>query len=537
MKLYHLRYSIGLGASVLILLAGCAEPLATQASITVNISADGKSFPVQVPVGSTVQQALEIAGLRLGLLDKTEPAMSISLSDGASVQVIRVEESFEIEEETIPFEQLRQPTELLPEGQLKLDPIQKGEPGVLQKTYRVLTEDGQVVSRVLFKTEIIKPPVPQIVLVGVQPVVEHFEIPGRLVYLFNGEAWVLEGKTSNRKPAIRSGDLDGRVFSLSADGSWLLYTRHSKEEDQVNELWAADLTSDPIREVDLNVSNIIHFADWIPGSTSRVIFSTVEPRTTAPGWQANNDLYALSFSTSGWVTNWREKPILEANSGGIYGWWGTTFAWSPDGAMLAYARPDQIGLVDLETGVLTATLDILPLQTGSDWAWVPGLSWGADSRTLFSLQHIAEEGAVSPEQSSRFDVIAIPLEGGRSVSLVQQTGMFGYPVASPVQPGLEGENAYQIAYLQAIFPTQSETSNYRLMVMDRDGSNRRLLFPPEDQPGLNPQQVVWSSAPLPDQEGYGIAFLYQDNLWIVDASNGLARQVTGDGLVSRIGWK
>ncbi len=537
MKLYHWNGWVILSIVAVLWLAGCVAQPAAPEMITVKIQADGQTLQAQLPAGSSVQQALDAVGLSLSSLDRTEPPVSATLVRDAAVRVIRAVESFEIEEETIPFEQLRQPTELLPEGQLKLDPIQKGEPGLRQITYRVLTEDGKVVSRTVFKSEIVKSPVPQIVLVGVRPIVTHFEIPGRLVYLFNGEAWILEGKTNNRRPAIRSGDLDGRVFSLSADRSWLLFTRRSSSSEQINELWVANLDADPVTEINLNVKNIIHFADWIPGSSSKVIFSTVEPRATAPGWQANNDLYALSFSTSGWVSKWQEKPILEANSGGIYGWWGTNFIWSPDGEALAYARPDQIGLVDFETGVLTATIDILPLQTGSDWAWVPGLSWGADGKTLYSINHLAEEGADIPEASSLFDLIAVPLGQGKPVSLVQQIGMFGYPVASPRQPGLEGEASYQIAYLQAIFPTQSENSNYRLMVMDRDGSNRLLLFPPEEKPGLKPQQVVWSPAPLTDQGSFGIALLYQDNLWIVDANSGLARQVTGDGLVSRVSWK
>ena len=45
-----------------------------------------------------------------------------------------------------------------------------------------------------------------------------------------------------------------------------------------------------------------------------------------------------------------DEEIIGTNSGGIYGWWGTQFAWSPDGSSLAYSRPDEIGLVDIQTG-------------------------------------------------------------------------------------------------------------------------------------------------------------------------------------------
>jgi hypothetical protein len=275
----------------------------------------------------------------------------------------------------------------------------------------------------------------------------------------------------------------------------------------------------------------------VPGSNSKVVFSTVEPRSTPPGWQANNDLYALSFSPSGWVSKWQEKPVLEANSGGIYGWWGMDFTWSPSGDRLAYTRADGIGLLDFESGEITTTLDILPFQTGGDWAWVPGISWGPDGNIIYSVNHAPEEGAASPEQSTMFDVIAFSQGTGNSITLVRQTGMFGYPVASPLQSDEGSGSDYQVAYLQAIFPNQSDSSRYRLVVMDRDGSNRVTLFPAEDKPGLEPQQVVWSPASLPEQDSYWIAAIYQDNLWLVDAKTGEATQVTGDGLISRVSWR
>jgi len=94
-----------------------------------------------------------------------------------------------------------------------------------------------------------------------------------------------------------------------------------------------------------------------------------------------------------------------------------------------------------------------------------------------------------------------------------------------------------VAYLQSIFIEQSETSRYRLMVMDRDGSNSKALFPPADASGIEPQTPVWSPEPLEEQTGDFIAVTYQGNLWLVDSGSGEAYQVTGDGLISGIDWK
>jgi len=75
------------------------------------------------------------------------------------------------------------------------------------------------------------------------------------------------------------------------------------------------------------------------------------------------------------------------------------------------------------------------------------------------------------------------------------------------------------------------------MVMDRDGSNSKALFPPADASGIEPQTPVWSPEPFEGQTGDFIAVTYQGNLWLVDSGSGEAYQVTGDGLISGIDWK
>ena len=286
-------------------------------------------------------------------------------------------------------------------------------------------------------------------MIGVQTPFAPVPIPGKLYYLRDGNIWKIEGSTANRQAVLTLGDLDGRIFTISSDGSWVLFTRRSQEEGQINSLWAAQIgpesgpqaTARPTlapgeapteqEPVDLRVKNVIHFADFIPGSNTKIVFSTVEPREAAPGWQANNDLNALTFSTSGWTTKWTN--VMEANAGGVYGWWGTSFLWGPDGRSLAYARPDSIGIVDYKSGSITTTLNIIPLQTHGDWAWVPGITWGPDGNALYTLDHVAPQGATDPEESTAFDLTAALFQGGPTLHLVSQTGMFAYPLASPLQ--------------------------------------------------------------------------------------------------------
>jgi hypothetical protein len=235
------------------------------------------------------------------------------------------------------------------------------------------------------------------------------------------------------------------------------------------------------------------------------------------------------------VTTGAKAKVLDASSGGVYGWWGMTFAFSAEGR-LAYARPDGIGLVDLDGKYLKPLLSITPFNTHGDWAWLPSLTWGADGKTLYFISHAPPPSLVSAEDSPFFDIDAVLLENNTTVPIAQQTGMFAYPSVSSLQSSTR-ERPYQVAYLQAIFPSQSETSRYRVVVMDRDGSNRRTIFPPDDAPGLEPQTLAWAPDVIEGQSGDFLALIYQGNLWLLDSGNGQAYQVTGDGLVTRIDWK
>jgi resuscitation-promoting factor RpfB len=519
-------------------LASCTPTQADPGLILATIRADGTETSIELTAGSTVQDVLVVAGLNLGTLDYTEPPLYSMIASGTTVTIIRVEEEFDIEQVVIPFEQQVLRNESMPEGQTRL--LQMGVNGIQEITYRRVFEDGKETSSSPVKSVIVQEAVPEILMVGSQAPFTSITIPGRLAYLLAGNAWIMEGSTGNRRPVVTTGDLDGRIFSLSPDGKWLLFTRLSKHAEDINELWAAKIGDDvdaDILLVDLKVSNIIHYAEWRPGTTYTIAYSTVEPRSTAPGWQANNDLNLIRLFEGGQV-----RPLeveLETNMGGNYGWWGMTFAWAPDGSGMAYARPDSIGLVVLGGNSVIPLMDIITVQTRGDWAWVPALAWGPDGMVIYTVDHVAALGSGSPEESPLFDLAAIPLVGGGPASLVSQSGMFSYPLPSPLQIKDSGENAYQIAFLQSIFPTQSETSRYRLALMDRDGSNRRILFPPEGSPGINPQNGwgAWSPVGMEGSESSSLAVIYQDNLWMVDIESGEARQITGDDLVSRVDWK
>jgi hypothetical protein len=175
------------------------------------------------------------------------------------------------------------------------------------------------------------------------------------------------------------------------------------------------------------------------------------------------------------------------------------------------------------------------LTTHGDWAWIPGLAWGTDNKSLYLVTHAAPTGLVSPEESPNFNLDVILLSSNNDTPLIQQSGMFANPVVSPLRQTDTG-STYLVAFLQAIFPAQSATSRYTLDIMNSDGTNVRSLFPAEGQTGLQPQTPVWAPQSLDTDSDY-IAAIYEGNLWIIDSSSGQSQQVTGDGLTSKIDWK
>jgi hypothetical protein len=512
-------------------LAACGAPTATAGSLDVTVRADGEQVAVSVPAGSTAVQALEAAGITLGAADKLDPPAYAVLADGTQIQVTRVNERFEVETEVVPFERQTIRNETMPEGETKL--LQPGVNGTQEITYRIVEEEGKPATRTAVKVVLAQPAVPEIVMVGAQLSYAPLAIDGVLAYLSGGNAWILRGDTRNRRPLVVGENLDGRVFRLSPDARWLLYSQIPAEADagEINRLWIASTGDSQAEPIDLGVTNIVHFADWSPQATNgyTVAFSTVEPSPGAPGWQANNDLWLLTLSPSGRVTD--REQVIESNAGGQYGWWGTTYAWAPDGTQLAYARADGVGRVPLEEPALIPLVDIQPYQSFSDWAWVPGVTWGGDNQSLYFVDHAPPEGLESPASSPAFDLSAWISESAASVALVPQTGMFAYPLASPtvVQPG--GELAYRLAYLQAVAPLESQNSSYQLSIIDRDGSEATHLFPPQGEAGLTPRPLAWSPG------GERVAVLYRGDLWIVDALSGQAQRLTGDNQTAAMDWK
>lgn len=510
------------------LMSACQSTSTQTVTLSVPVIVDGRQTTITTGAGVSVAKALADNGIALGELDRTIPARDAALTSALTITVTRVEHNLEILEEEIPFSTNTLPNETMALGERQI--IQTGINGLQEVTYQHVIENGTEISSSIISRTIIREPQNEIVMEGVQSPNVPVTLNGKIAYLTAGNAWLMNGSTINRQPLVTTGDLDWRIFELSPDGDWLLFSRKPDmgQTDVINSLWVINTVDPKAKPINLGIANVVHFAGWSTVESRTIICSTAEMRPTAPGWQANNDLQIISFTEDGGVF----APIkwLEPNSGGVYGWWGDSFLFQPIGKDITILRPDGIDLLSSGKGESTRLTDILAYQTHGNWSWVTQASWNVDGSVLYAVIH-RDDGSSSPEESTHFDLDVFFMGDKSRRTLRKDVGMFAYPSFSP-----PNENGSKLAYLQASFPEESETSPYRLVVMDIDGSDEKIIFPREGAEGMLPQVVQWQPVGSNSTQQL-IAVVYLGNIWLVDVNTGSLQQITGDGLTEIITWK
>jgi len=476
---------------------------------------------------TNVGDLLSEQGLELGPLDRTLPSQSTLLTNGMDVTIIRVEEELQNEEIVIPFEKQVVRNDGLPVGESRL--LQTGTSGLEQITYRIVKEDGNVTSKAILRRTMIEKPIDEIIMVGSQATYTIVPIEGSLAYISSGNAWIMSKSSGIRQPLTVNGLLDGRIFQLSNNSRYLLYSSKPNQEADLkgtfNELWVIDTNTANSEPLTLNVQNVL-WAAWSPKDQFSIAYSTGEPRTTAPGWQAHNNLHVATFNETD--TEVVHTTILGPSAGGSYGWYGMQFAWAPDGIHIAYAQADRIGIIDLSNPtepVKKQLTNFSHYQTWTDWVWIPALTWSPDSKFIYTVSHGDPIGLELPEDSQIFNVGALAKDGSFQATLAERTGMWSNPVVSPIT-----NDEFQVAYLQSNSPLQSVNSGYTLSVMEQDGSNARFIFPTSGETALKPQNITWSP------NGEQIALIHRGNLWVVDNESLVSQQLTSDSQTSKPSW-
>lgn len=513
------RITPWLCALLLLLLVAC-EPLPEPPRhVSLVVDGEERSFETEL---STVRDLLADQNVTLGELDRVTPPESAALRDAMVVTVVRVAQVTETFTETVAFGRQVMRDANVTEGESRL--LQSGEPGVLTRVYRTTLEDGIQTARVLVQETITEPPQDEIILVGTRPTIETVTITGTLAYLSSQDAYRLRG--SNRAPRRLTtlGDLDGRVFTLSPDATQLLFTRAVTEAAHINELWLVRTTEASPNPIPLNVDDVL-WADW-DAEGERIAWTTMQPVEEAPGWRGMNDLWIATLTVQNVLISRREA--LAADTGGSLGWWGTRYAWSPDGRWLAYARPDGVGVVNPRTREQRPLLTFPVYRTYSSWAWNPTVAWSPDSSTLATVIHGPAPTGGDPEESPVFDVWAIEATGAYSAELASEVGMWSLPQFAPVDAT---SNRGTLLFGRATIPYQSEISPYTLFTIDRDGSGQTGVYTPEEPAGIELPSWHWS----PD--GESVAFVQRGGIVRLTLADGGVVPLVDDGSITQLDWR
>ena len=494
----------------------------------VNIYCDNMQYISKVSASAIVSEALRTVGIQVGEKDIVTPALPMPIPADGNIRVTRVTTEDVTTEQVIPFQSQTVRNESLPDGETRI--IQQGQNGTRQTITRYTYEDGIQTAKSIVSVLTIKEAVPEILMRGAKAEYAPIKINGRLIYISGGNAWMMEGSTENRTPLVSTGDLDGRILDLSSDGQWLLFSRTGRSTE-INGLWMLNLSDWNTEPISMRVSNVLHFASWLPGDTRRIIYSTVEPSDQAPGWKALNDLRMQFVSDTGMLLT--QEEILEPDDSGTYHWWGTEFSLSEDARQLIFATPESVGLIDRLSGEKQELIRFTPYEkTRSDWAWIPGTCWNVESTGFYFTFHGKTTGDTQTYDPTDYHIAFYDLSSGEMHTVIDNAGLFSYPMVS--QKFSNGKS--YLTWLQTELPQQVESERYRIMISDEDGENPRIIYPSQGSSGyITPQHLVWS--PGNSESSAWIAFLIDGNIWLVNPFAGIYNQITSDNSVSRFIWE
>jgi hypothetical protein len=509
-------------------------PADPSGSRSVTLVADGETRALTTDT-LTVRDLLAENNVTLDDDDRVEPVEPTFIVDNMTVRVIRVEVRTETEQREIPFERQTARDASIPAGETRL--LDPGVTGIEELAYRVTLEDGVEVERRLVRRVTLRDPRTEIILIGVQAERGPVPITGTVAYVANHNAWVMQTTSPNQRRLTHDSDLDGRVFALSPGGSYLLFSRvptetgtvtGTDEAAPINTLWVIDTAAIDAEPLRVEVDSVL-WAGWEPECLvnpvtvgCRVAYSTGEPSESNPGWKAKNDLWVARLRLEdGRLVS--QRRIVEPGAGGAYGWWGADYAWSNDGRNVAYARADGVGLVRANDGRQTWLARFPPYRTYAPWVWTPTVSWSPESGFVVAALHGPAPTGEEPEDSPVFDVWALAADGALTAKLVSEAGMWAAPRYAP--------GGDYVAFGHARSPYVSHTSGYDLYLMDRDGSDRRIVFPPEGEIGMDYPELAWG--PGGDQ----LIVVYQGNLYWIAVADGKVRQLTDEGSVTSVRWR
>ena len=151
-------------------------------AISVRILADGRTIEL-LTTKKTVQDALDMAGLTLGPMDRIEPQVDSELEPGDTIKITRVTQGYIQEDVVLPYRSIRRENHELERGFTRV--VSRGQEGLKRVVYKVTYEDGIEKQREILEERIIREPKDNIVEYGTVSVVATSRGEARFKRAFN----------------------------------------------------------------------------------------------------------------------------------------------------------------------------------------------------------------------------------------------------------------------------------------------------------------------------------------------------------------
>jgi len=133
------------------------------------IIVDGKRSATYRSWAKTVGEFLKEKSIEIGQDDKVDYSMNMDTESGMKITIVRVAITQIKENKPIDFKIIKKEDKNLDQGKTRTE--KKGEKGEKVLTYELRREDGVEVSRKLIKTEITRPAVDEITIIGTKPAI------------------------------------------------------------------------------------------------------------------------------------------------------------------------------------------------------------------------------------------------------------------------------------------------------------------------------------------------------------------------------
>ncbi|NLW56093.1 MAG: DUF348 domain-containing protein [Firmicutes bacterium] len=149
------------------------ETIEVLRGVNLSIVVDGEEITTRMPPVK-VEEALARTGVELGENDRVSLPLGETVWEGLRLKITRVtSEELTVQYKIAPkVSYINDPN--LDKGKQRT--VQKGEPGVLERKYTVVYEDGEEIKRTKTGEKVIKPAVKQVIARGTRPVVKTLTV-------------------------------------------------------------------------------------------------------------------------------------------------------------------------------------------------------------------------------------------------------------------------------------------------------------------------------------------------------------------------